>query len=94
MQVEVFERSDETLMVVLATADSTPFPRSCGPLVPLGTSNVDEATIHPLVISRLRSEGCCAVVGDDAARVRMGMAGFAPEPAAEPAETRWLGLIG
>lgn len=94
MQVEVFERSDETLMIGLANGDGTPFPRSCGPLVPLGTSDVDEATLHPFVVSRLRIDGCCAVVGDDATRVRMGMAGFAPEPVALPAESRWLGLIG
>lgn len=93
MQVEVFERADETLMVVFSTGNDAPLPRTCGPLVPLGTSDIDEAVLHPWVVERLHSHGFSAVVGDDAASVRRGMACLVPEPAVEP-DTRWLGLIG
>lgn len=93
MQLHVFERADETLMVVLAPCAEPALPRSCGDLMPLGISQVDEQALHPWVVTRLRSDGVCAVVGDDASFVRLGMDGRPVDPPA-PAEARWVQLIG
>jgi hypothetical protein len=92
MQLHVYERADETLMVTLASADVPAPTRSCGELVALGDSRVADAALRPWVIERLQGGAACAVIGDDAQCVRLGMEGAAP--AAAPADERWSQLIG
>lgn len=80
MQVEVYERSDDTLMIFRDREAASSTPRSCGDLLHLGACTVDERALHPWVASRLLDPGYCAVVGDDAASVRIGLTGHARAP--------------
>ena len=77
MQIEVYERADDTLMIFRDHAVASSTPRSCGDLLHLGTGTVDEHALHPWVASRLLDPGYCAVVGDDAVSVRMGLTSHA-----------------
>lgn len=80
----VYERSDDTLVVACVPLEGRVLPQAWGVLDVLGMSDADVAALSARVQDRLREEGCCAVIADDAARVRRGLTRRAPVPSRTP----------
>ena len=80
MALQVYERSDDTLMVALGAIADNAVPRSCGDLTWIGKSDVDVRALSPWVAQQVAGKGLCAVVADDALLVRRKLTGAVDLP--------------